>query len=244
MRLTHPGTIRLAARALVGALALLTAAATSGADPFPGTYTSPNRGGNVQLGRAAVARPFVNSGLPKVFNGQSWDGASLGAQWEIRCGVETVAQAPDVSLFNSSTGTGVITYHQTFNGGTFSLYSVGGVGWGSGSGTLNTTAVVTQVQLVSNVPVASSFTAVTSGQFDIGCTLTFAMSNGFGVGETPYLSKPATYPAFLAADCSPADLAHQFGTWGDVNDIVVSVNADCATSSHRSTWGQVKTLYR
>lgn len=214
------------------------------ADPNPGTYTSPNRGGAVQLGRASVWRPLPNSGLPKVFHGQSWDGTNLGLQWEIRCGVETVAQTPDSSLFNAGTGTGVITYRQTFNGGTFSLYASVPVGWGWGNGTLNTTQVVSQVQLVGGFPVASSFTAVTSGIFDIGCTMTFAMSNGFGAGETPFLTKPATYPVFLDATCAPASPAQQFGTWGEVNDIVVNINADCATSAQSSTWGRVKVLYR
>jgi hypothetical protein len=118
------------------------------------------------------------------------------------------------------------------------------VGWGSGAGVLNTTSVVSQVYFMTNIPVSSSFTGVTTGRFDIGCTLSFAMANGFGVGETPYLVKPANYPIFLAPDCSPADASHQWGTWGDTNDIIVNINADCATPAGHSTWGRIKTLYR
>ena len=210
--------------------------------PVSGTYYSALRGGNVLTGRASVARPTVNSGNPKIFNGQSWNGSALGTQWEISCGVETTATPPDMSLYNAITGTGFITYHQTFTGGTFTLYPDVTVGWGDGTGTLGTTAAVSQVRMVNFVPVSSSFTALTSGTFSDGCSLTFAMSNGFGVGETPYLTKPATYPAFLAADCSLADAAHQFGTWADVNDIVVDIN--CPVPVAPASWGYVKSLYR
>ena len=225
------------------ALVVVLLPAFASAVPVSGTYYSAFRGGNVLLGRASVSRQTVNSGNPKIFNGQSWDGSVLGTQWEIQCGVETTATPPDYSLYNAITGTGFITYHQTFNGGTFTLYPDFLVGWGSGSGTLATTSAVSQVRMVNFVPVSSSFTAFTSGTFNDGnCRLDFAMSNGFGVGETPYLAKPATYPVFLAADCSPADAAHQFGTWADTNDIVVEIN--CPVPTAPASWGYVKSLYK
>ena len=231
-------------------LALVLSAALAFADPVPGTYESGSRPGmhpGVQVGRVSTSRQFPNSGNPKIFNGQSWSGSVLGTQWEIKCGVEQTAVPPDYSLYNPATGTGVITYHQTFLGGTFTLYADPAVGGGAGTGPLNTTSVISQVQLFNFIPFSSSFTGVTSGQFDIGCTMDFSMANGFGVGETsdpPYLTKPATYPVFLAADCSPADANHQFGNWGDVNDIIVKINADCTVGAKASTWGHIKTLYR
>ncbi len=217
----------------------------AGATPVTGTYYSAFRGGAVLNGHVSVSRQFPNSGNPKVFHGQSWNGSALGTQWEIRCGVETTSVPPDSTNFNKITGTGVIVYHQTFQGGTFSLYYDAAVGWGSGSGTLFTTLATTQVTFVNFFPVASSFTAYTSGTFgppDGNCALTFAMSNGFGVGETPYLQKPATYPTFLAADCSPADANHQFGIWADANDIIA--NIFCSIPVQDDTWGRIKALYR
>ncbi len=211
--------------------------------PIGGTYYSAFRGGAVLNGRASVARQGVNSGNPKIFHGQSWDGSALGTQWEIQCGVETTTTPPDSSDFNAITGTGFITYHQTFVGGTFTLYPDVSVGWGSGNGTLSTTDAVSRVFLQNNVPISSSFTASTSGQFaNSNCQLLFAFSNGFGVGETPYFAKPATYPAFLAADCSLADGAHQFGVWADTNDI--EVNIYCPVPTQEATWGHVKSMYR
>ena len=217
------------------------------ASPVPGTYTCTSRPGmhpGVQVGRASTSRQYPNSGNPKMFYGQSWSGSVLGAQWQIKCGVETMSVPPDSSGFNKVTGDGWITYRQTFQGGTFALYADPAVGWGSGTGTLNTTSIISQVQFFSFLPFSSSFTGVTSGMFDVGCTMDFTMANGFGIGETPYVAKPATYPVFLAADCSPADGSHQFGSWGDVNDIIVKINANCATPTHQSTWGTIKSIYR
>lgn len=217
------------------------------ARPVQGTYNSPSRGGAVLIGRASVSRQSPNSGNPKVFNGQSWNGSILGTQWEIRCGLELTSVPPNTSQFNPVTGTGWIMYHQTFLGGTFAIYNDPAVGWGFGSGTLNTTSADLHVYLISWVPYASSFTATTSGNFDDGCHLEFAMSNGFGVGEThdppPSPVKPPTYPAFLAPNCLPADANHQFGIWADVNDIV-AVIGPCQISTQHSSWGQVKTIYR
>jgi hypothetical protein len=237
--------------AVLLALVVLTFSLTALADPLPGTYTSALRPGTtpgVQIGHMSVSRQYPNSGNPKIFHGQSWNGSALGAQWEFRCGVETTITPPVYGPgFNFGTMTGNVTYNQTFAGGTFSLYADPAVGWGSGSGTLNATSVVTQVYLVNGVPVSSSFTGVTTGQFDIGCTLTFAMGNGYGMGETsdpPYMTKPVSYPLFLAANCSPADASHQFGAWGDVNDIVITINSDCTVSARHSTWGAIKSIYR
>jgi len=227
---------------------LLLVSLAASASPVPGSYASTSRPGmhpGVQIGRASTSRQFPNSGNPKMFDGQSWSGSVLGAQWEIKCGVETTSVPPDYSNYNA--GNGWVTYHQTFLGGTFALYSDPAVGWGSGTGTLNTTSIITQVQFFNSIPYSSSFTGVTSGTFSVGCPMDFAMANGFGVGETsdpPYLTKPATYPVFLAADCSPADGSHQFGSWGDVNDIIVRIDANCATPTHQSTWGTIKSIYR
>jgi len=100
-----------------------------------------------------------------------------------------------------------------------------------------------KVYFMNFIPYASSFTAFTSGLFDGGlCDLDFAMSNGFGVVETPYLTKPSTYPAFLAPNCSLADPSHQWGIWADVNDIIAKIS--CTVPAQRSSWGEIKALYK
>lgn len=216
-------------------LALLVPSLAAAA-PVPGTYRSVDLGGALLTAHSSTSRVFPNSGLPQVFHVQSWDGTTLGTQYTIACGIQTVAFVPDSTFYNVGTGNGTIRYHQEFNGGTFS-FNPGP--WGDGSGTLTTTVVDIQVTFVAFTPVASRANIVTTGTFSNGCALRYAVGNGSGVCETPFCTLPATYPAFLDTNCLPT---RQYGTWGNVNEI--QMNIDCATPTHSSTWGQLKTLYR
>lgn len=216
------------------------------AAPVDGTYTSTDLGGQLLTGRASTWRSGVNTGLPYVLHAQSWDGANLGTQWDISC---PTANVNYTIQDNRVGGVGTIVYTTTFTGGTFT-FSAGGWPWGDGTGTLGTTTLITTVQyiLVNGVstPVSSVVNGNTSGVFSNGCALTFAIANGVGVGETtsldPTILKPADYPTFLDGTCGPADASHQFGNWGTV--ITITMNIDCATPTHPSTWGKVKELYR
>lgn len=222
-------------------LGLMSLAGPALAAPVNGVYTSTDLGGQFLTGRASTNRIGINSGFPHVFHVQSWDGANLGGQWEIRCGQSNAFTVVD----NRVGGTGTVVYSSTYTGGTFTFFP-GGWPWGDGSGTLTSTTLVTTVQFVSNVPVASVVNGNSSGMFVGGCALTFAIANGNGVGETtslnPLITKPANYPAFLDGTCSPASPAQQFGTWGDVRTITFMI--DCATPARPSTWGSIKTHYR
>ena len=222
--------------AAVAACALLSGAAF--AAPVTGIYTSTDLGGQLLTGRASTWRPGVNSGLPHVLHAQSWNGSALGGQWEINCAIENT---PFIVQDNRVGGTGTVVYTSKFNGGTFSFFA-GGWPWGDGTGTLGLTTIITTVQYVANNPVASVINGNTSGVFAGGCALTFAIANGNGVGETPFASKPATYPSFTAGSCSPAATTVQYGTWGNV--ITITMMVDCATPSRSSTWGALKTIYR
>jgi hypothetical protein len=97
-----------------------------------------------------------------------------------------------------------------------------------------------------STPVASVVNANTSGSFGGGCTLTFALSNGVGKGETTSLdvtiTKPSNYPSFEDGTCSPPAANAQFGSWGDV--ITGTLRIDCVVPSKPSTWGNVKSVYR
>jgi hypothetical protein len=93
-----------------------------------------------------------------------------------------------------------------------------------------------------STPVASVINGNTSGEFNDGCILTFAIGNGTGVGETPYASIPATYPAFLDGTCNPASAGAQFGSWGNV--ITITLNIFCAVPEETTSWGALKGTYR
>ena len=224
------------------AISLALAAAAATASPIGGTYTSTDLGGQILTGRASTWRTGVNSGLPHVLHAQSWNGTTLGTQWEISCATEN----SDFSVVdNRIGGVGTVVYTSTFNGGTFTFFPVGGA-WGDGVGTLNTTTLVSTVQFLLiggiSTPVASVINGNTSGTFGDGCLLTFAIGNGVGVGETPYASIPATYPTFMDASCAPASPSAQFGTWGNV--ITLTLNIFCTVADEPTSWGALKSSYR
>lgn len=215
------------------------------ASPINGIYTSTDIGGQLFTGRASTWRSGINSGFPHVFHIQSWDGVSLGTQYDISCGQSTSMSVVD----NRVAGVGTIVYTSTYTGGTFTFLS-GAWPWGDGTGTLGTTSLVTTVQYVmiagNSTPVAAVVNGNSSGAFLGGCALTFAIANGDGVGETtslnPAIAKPSAYPSFLDGSCALASPTAQFGTWGNVRTITFMI--DCATPTRPSTWGQVKSIYR
>jgi len=226
--------------ALLGSLLLAVAAF---AVPVPGTYHSTDLGGQLLTGRASTWRTGINSGLPHVLHAQSWDGSALGTQWTVDCPVET--DPFTVQDYRDANGTGTVVYTSIFNGGTFTLLS-GSWPWGDGTGTLGTSTMISTVQFVNWIPVSSVVNGNLSGQFDTGETLTFAIANGVGVGETtdldPSITKPADYPEFLDDSCGPAPSDQQFGSWGTV--ISITMRIDAAVGDDASTWSGVKALYR
>ncbi len=232
--------------AVLGLAVLLILCPAANAAPVTGVYTSTDLGGSLLTGRASVWRSGINSGLPHVLHAQSWDGATLGTQWEIDCPTEN---ANFLVQDNRVGGVGSVVYTSTFTGGTFTFHP-GAWPWGDGSGTLGTTTLISTVQFVLiggvSTPVASVVNGQTSGAFVGGCSLTFAIGNGVGVGETtslnPAITKPADYPTFLDGSCGPAPANMQFGTWGTV--ITITVQIDCPVPVERSTWGRVKAIYQ
>jgi len=225
---------------------LLLAPALALAAPVAGTYTTADLGGQLLTGRASTGRTGINSGLPHVMHGQSWNGSALGTQWELRCAVEN---SPFGVVDNRVSGTGTVVYTSTFTGGQFELFNTGGA-WGDGVANLGTTVVISTVQYVNignvSTPVASVINANTAGDFGGGCTLTFVISNGTGVGETTSLDlsivKPANYPTFLDASCAAAAANQQFGSWG--NTLTSTMRIDCSVPATPATWGAVKNIYR
>ncbi len=228
----------------LSALLLLPVLAT--AAPVDGVYRSndfpPPFTGTLLTGRASTWRPTINSGLPHVLHAQSWDGTTLGTQWEINCAVENSGYSVQDNTLN---GTGTIIYTSTFQGGTFTFFA-GGWPWGDGTGTLGTTNLTTTVTFMGGYPMGSVVNGTTSGIFVGGCELSFAIANGSGIGETtslfPTLTKPADYPTFLDGTCGPASPTQQYGTWGTVLTITLGIH--CPVPTEQTTWGKVKALYR
>ncbi len=213
--------------------------------PVSGTYHSTDLGGSLYTGRASNWRTGVNSGLPHVLHIQSWDGNTLGSQWEIHCAVENSASTVQDNRVN---GEGTVVYTEVFQGGTFTLFP-GGWPWGDGTGTLGTTTLISTVQYLMingvSTPVASVVNGNTSGTFTDGCLLTFTIGNGSGVGETtsldPSITIPPDYPVFLDDTCNPTPSGQQFGTWGDVATITAQI--DCSVPTQIKSWSAIKANY-
>lgn len=225
---------------------LITLPMMAAAAPIGGIYNSTDMGGLLLTGRASTWRSGINSGLPHVLHGQSWNGTTLGTQWELRCATENVNFIVQDNRVN---GVGTIVYTSLFQGGTFTFFP-GGWPWGDGTGTLATTTLVTTVQYIMiggvSTPVASVVNGNTSGAFDGGCALEFAIGNGSGVGETtsanPAIVKPADYPMFFDGTCNPAPANQQFGSWGNVLTITVGIHCQVPTAD--AAWSNVKNIYR
>jgi hypothetical protein len=226
--------------------ALLTMPTLAMAAPISGIYNSTDIGGVLLTGRASTWRSGINSGLPHVLHAQSWDGSTLGTQWEISCPTENVNFTVQD---NRVGGIGTVVYTSQFQGGTFTLFP-GAWPWGDGTGTLTTTNLITTVQFILiggvSTPVASVVNGNTAGNFAGGCVLEFAIGNGTGVGETtslnPLIVKPADYPSFRDGSCGVAPANQQFGSWGNV--ITITMGVHCPVATQAVTWDNMKTLYR
>jgi hypothetical protein len=218
----------------VAALGTFLCPAVATSAPISGVYSSVDLGGSLFTGRSSASRTGAADGLPHVLHVQSWDGVALGTQWRISCGTESVPS--QVEDGRDAGGTGPVITTSTFDGGTFWF---GPGPWGDGSGEVDATVIVSTIEFAQNSPISARANIHVSGSFLNGCELTFLVSNGIGVGETPAQAKPATYPAFLDDSCQPNG---QLGIWGDVVDLTFMIL--CSTQNLESTWGRMKSAYR
>ena len=168
---------------------------------------------------------------------RAWNGTALGTQWNFSCGVQ--ASAASV-VDNRSSGTGSVYVTNSFSGGTYSFSSGPWCTNGPCAGTTTLTVEQVTLQYVSGVAFSSVLNLNTSGHFNnSNCNLTFAIANGYGIGDTDNNSADPTYPALLDSNCGAT---RQYGAWSNI--ITITARIDCPVASKTSTWGQLKTLYR
>jgi len=234
--------MRIATLAIVAAFYCLVASSmASAASPIPGFYTTITNDFLDGRGSESWRNAPDNKSLDHVFNSESWDGSTLGTEWYTRCGVGSTTTT---SSNLDSTGTGAVVYTTVYTGGVFWLSKNGP--WGDGvndlTGTLNTTTNITTVQYVNGIGVSAVSNVNTSGVFDgSGCSLTFAIANGSGKGDTDlFPTKPADYPDFLDTGCAAGN--RDRGSWGDL--LTITMEIDCPTPVESTTWGAVKARYR
>jgi hypothetical protein len=227
------------------AIALLVTAVVLGSSltalanlPLNGLYNSTDLGGLTLLGHGSNSRPVPDTGLNNVFNSQSWNGTALGTQWKFTCGISYAQQRLDN---RNASGTGTVIFTTLYTGGTFWLSGNGP--WGTGAndfaGSIDGTTRITTLQYVNWVPVQARENINSSGVFDSGCLLTFAIANGTGVGDTDLMPFDPNFPALIDTDCSSPRAS---GSWGTLSQI--SFLIDCVVPNQASSWGSLKTQYR
>lgn len=216
------------------------AASVYAGPPINGTYKSSL--GQFDEGREAsswaAGGGFLSTG--GVLHAESWDGGTLGGDWKVLC-PQVVSVTLIVDLVFG--GNGQRIYQIDYTGGVIEL---GGAGpWGNGdpvyTGIIDTYVEIRTVLYAAGVKVGSVSDHAVSAHLQ-GYTqscMTWGIGNGAWLGESP-AAKPAGYPDYRLASCTPAP---DSGHWGDITDLTISVTG-CAVSAETKTWGSVKSLYR
>jgi hypothetical protein len=182
--------------------------------------------------------------INNTLNEQSWDGATLGAQWHWYCPWIT-AKVLLVNTVNGA-GNGQKIWRITYTGGFCWLSNTGP--WGGTDPTylanINTwVAIVTEtfasfveVGTVRNHNATATFTA-----YGTEC-MSLNVTNIEKLGDTTDGPLPATFPVFWDwFVCAPTAGS---GEWGDVDAITFVITGCEAVGAETKSWGAVKSLYR
>lgn len=229
---------------LVLAATLLALPALAG-PPIPGIYLSTDMGGPMLTGR--FSESWVGTGadgqIGNTINAQSWDGTTLGTQWEMPC--PHIAQSPVlVSDTRDGNGTGEVTWRTVYGGGTFWLSRTGP--WGDNTvdylGTVDSFIALTTYKFVFGTLLGIRSNVTTIGHFnDFAQCFDYTINNAAFFGSTNQMPKPPGYPEFLDTSCATGVLSR--GGWGSVTDIAMRVYG-CNIAVEPATWTSAKSLYR
>jgi hypothetical protein len=212
--------------------------------PLVGTYKSLL--GGILPGRASesAACDGCDGQLGNMLDAASWNGSTLGTNWQITC--PQISAAPILIFDGVVAGNGQRIYQTVYSGGT--LWLAGSGAWGTGdpayTGGFTSFYVVATQQLVAGQVVGVVSNINFTGSLDgYDNCFTLAISNAELVGATPGApSESGAFPAFEGpSDCN---LTGTHGAYWDVHDLTFSILGRCEVSTRRSTWGAVKNMYR
>jgi hypothetical protein len=244
--------------AVVLALAWVAGAWAEG--PVAGTYRSVDGelfdGHTSRAWIGGVGELFVGNS----FNGQSWDGGSLGAQWSIGCPV--IGAAPILIFGNvNAQGNGQEIWQLSYTGGTMALSGTSQA-WSPGTptnpiveyeGPISSMTVIMTLQYVAfqvvggvtNInlegPIATGTPAAGGSPESYDDCYEMLISSEFDVGNTTAGSPPADYPGFVDGSCSPGPSA---GSWWVMDGLTLTILGDCVVPTEETSWGAVKGKYR
>lgn len=226
---------------LVLTLLLVPTIALAGA-PTDGVYTSADIGGLMLNGRFSEA--FVGGGpgqLGNTIHAQSFDGATLGTQWDLGC--VSIESAPTITGdTRDANGTGFVTYVTDYDDGTFSLDASGP--WGDGSedytGAVFTFQNTSTHQYFENNLIGVVSNVIVYGIFDgYADCMEFVLSNSATIGSFPD-ALPAGFPAFMDPFCG---FSPTVGAWGTVPTIRLTITGNCSVKSDEASFGTLKSRW-
>ncbi len=245
MRRTHIGEASSLNQAKITAalsvILILSATGALAGPPLDGIYTSAS--GSLLIGRFSEA--WVGGGRAAIGNtmhAESWDGTSLGVQWEVSC---AVIATPPVLLDEQMDegGNGHRTFRTTYTGGTFWLSGSGP--WGTGDesygGGIAYYSHTTTYQYENSVLVSYVVNVQLAGYFEgYGRCMQLTIANAVPSGAG---TQTRAYPVFLDGGAGCVEATSIPGEWGEVHSITLVV-LNCNTAVSCGSWGTLKSLYR
>ncbi len=237
---------------LSGLIALLVTPALAG-PPQDGAYFSVDLGGVIQMGHGTESWPEnFNDGswgeIGNTLQAQSWNGATLGAQWEVSC----ITLCADPVLMNDNLDanqTGYQTWRNEYCGGRLWMNGTGEA-WDGGDAEYWADIVnfisYTTYQYYEGIIVGTIANINMTAVFDgYDTCMEFVIANATGLGYTdidgdPLGNLPPDFPAFMNANCSETGSR---GVWGEISGVTVIITG-CSTSTQETSWSSLKSLYR
>jgi len=202
-------------------------AGLAGASPIVGHYESGTLGGTVLDGRVTEGMTGVLPAVGDELHGASWNGTTLGTQWEIT-GVKLGAIPTLLWTIPLSTGT-ASSYRFDYTGGVMNL-KTGGPWWNVGDADylvdVDHYSVTLTLFFDSSAALVSGTSVIeVEGTFQAPYPthkLVFGSASGVYRGMSPSI-KPADYPSFPAGFVG--------GAWGIVNNMQFDITPEPATLS-------------
>ena len=189
--------------------------------------------------------PYFQAGVPgNTEYAQSWDGATLGTEWEVWGMQIDAAGAGEVARDMDATGTGWIDYVTNYDGGQFWLNGAifGPPGSVDFLGSITYYNVSTRVSFLNGQVVGVTSNVTFNGWMDGTCEccyIEFGIANAMRVWVEGEGTPPAPYPPFIC------DVDKTPGTGGELFDACcIMASISCPNSSDVASWGAIKGMYK
>ena len=222
---------------MLAILLLLAASQPATAELKSGTYLSIADGGALHLGKSVESRPnHEYRGDDEAINMRSTLGVGISDQWQLNCSTQQELRASSGGM--DEWGNGLFVYNYFFAGGEFTLAPGP---WGNEqTGVVDSTNVTLYRQYRSALLEYIWATYEVRGHFADGSP--FILSDDLAPGfDSAEIWTDDQYPPCLPRDCNPST-RRDHGIYTELDNPVLIITS--ATTTHLTTWGQLKAVYR